>query len=112
MLLMFLVRFLFPVMAVGSHALFDAFVAKDLRSAQHEVATAAEEAAKKRGALEMLKPSVIVEQAKATAEKVADALIRISVGFLMQTVPLCMPRFSKCSVAFPQSRMTGHLWSL
>jgi len=88
MLLMFLVRFLFPVMAVGSHALFDAFVAKDLRNAQQEVATAAEEAAKKRGALEMLKPSVIVEQAKATAEKVADALIRISVGFLMQTVVL------------------------
>lgn len=88
MLLMFLVRFLFPVMAVGSHAMFDTFMAKDLRNAQQEVNSAADEVKKNGTPSEVLKSFNIVEQAKAKAEKVADALIRITVGFLMQTVIL------------------------
>ena len=88
MFLMFLVRFLFPVMAVGSHAMFDTFMAGDLRSAQQEVNSAADEVKKTGSPSEFFKLVTNVEQIKAKAEKVADALIRVTVGFLIQTVIL------------------------
>lgn len=90
MLIMFLVRFLFPVMAVGSHAVFDTFFAKDLTDAQREIATAAGEAGKQStGALPGLtNPKEIVEQAMRIARNLPETIVRVTVSFLIQTIVL------------------------
>jgi hypothetical protein len=68
--------------------MFDTFMAGDLRSAQQEVNSAADEVKKTGSLSEFFKLVTNVEQIKAKAEKVADALIRVTVGFLIQTVIL------------------------
>jgi hypothetical protein len=90
MLIMFLVRFLFPVMAVGSHAVFDTFFANDLTDAQREVATAAGDAGKQSSGVlsSLMNPKETVEQATRIARNLPETIVRVTVSFLIQTIVL------------------------
>jgi len=90
MLIMFLVRFLFPVMAVGSHAVFDTFFAKDLTDAQREVATAAGDAGKESSGVlsRLMNPKETVEQATRIARNLPETIVRVTASFLIQTIVL------------------------
>lgn len=99
MLLMFLLRFVFPVMAVGSHVVFDSFFAKDLAAAQQEIFTAAGEANKQSTGTGILTgPKETVDRARQIAQNLPDTIVRVTVSFLIQTIVL--PLFTLWALIF------------
>jgi hypothetical protein len=90
MLLMFLVRFVFPVMAVSSHVVFDTFFANGLADAQQVIAATAGEVGKQfPGVATVLAgPKEILDKAKQIAQNLPDTIVRITVSFLIQSIVL------------------------
>jgi hypothetical protein len=96
-LIMFLVRFVFPVVAIGSHVVFDNFFMRDLRSAEQSISQAAAEAGAG-GSPSVLSPTAAVDKAKKIAESLPGVIVQVTTSFLIQTVLL--PLFMLWALVF------------
>jgi hypothetical protein len=92
MLLMFLLRFVLPVMAIGSHVVFTSFFGTGHTEAQQEInSTAAEAPIKPQSPAwhqALTSPRDTLDKAKQIAQKLPDTLLRMTVSFLIQTIVL------------------------
>jgi hypothetical protein len=94
MLLMFIVRFLFPVMAIGSYAVFDTFLSREFGQAEQVITKAAgsanQEASAGLGGI--TNAASIVERVKKVVENLPEAIVRATASFIIQTIllPLAM----------------------
>lgn len=96
-LIMFLIRFVFPIVAIGSHVVFDNFFMRDLRSAEQSISQAAAEAGAG-GSPSVLSPTVAVDKAKKIAESLPGVIVQVTTSFLIQTVLL--PLFMLWALVF------------
>lgn len=97
MLIMFLVRFVFPVSAIGTHVVFDNLFARDLKSAEQSISIAGSEV-ETGGWRDVLNPKGAIDRAKKVAETLPKVIVQVVTSFVVQTVLL--PLFMLWALVF------------
>ncbi|MEN9418189.1 MAG: hypothetical protein RI988_1809 [Pseudomonadota bacterium] len=90
MLLMFIVRFLFPVMAIGSHVAFDTFLSREFGQAEQVITKAAGSASQEAsaGLGGITNAASILDRVKKVVENLPEAIVRATASFIIQTILL------------------------
>jgi hypothetical protein len=104
MLVMFLLRFVVPVSAIGSNAVFDSFFSRDLRAAEQSISQSAAEVGA--GGLPSLSnPTAAIDRAKKVAESLPKVIVQVVTSFVIQTVLL--PLFMLWTLVFIARSLFG-----
>jgi hypothetical protein len=96
MLIMFLVRFVFPVSAIGTHVVFDNLFTRDLKSAEQSISMAGSEV--ETSWRDLLNPKGAIDRAKKVAETLPKVIVQVVTSFVVQTVLL--PLFMLWALVF------------
>jgi hypothetical protein len=93
---MFLVRFVFPVSAIGTHVVFDNLFTRDLKSAEQSISMAGSEV--ETSWRDLLNPKGAIDRAKKVAETLPKVIVQVVTSFVVQTVLL--PLFMLWALVF------------